>query len=132
MFSGLSGAAYASLAGTELVNLLKAPLPVAASSPKDEEVKEQTRRLRRNVGTAMEQGHAYKGFVRVKPQTKKNKLLRVPFSSRGDVASLLTDDSSDHSAKTTKASKTEDFKHAVLHLTPLKSAEDQVTHFVAM
>lgn len=74
-WSGLSGAAHASLAGIELVNLLKAPLPVSASSSKDEEVKEQTRRLRRNVETAMEQGHAYKGFVRIKPQTKKNKLL---------------------------------------------------------
>ncbi|GAA5985277.1 hypothetical protein JCM10908_002599 [Rhodotorula pacifica] len=106
---GLSRSAHASLAGTKLVDLLKAPLPTSASSPKDEEVKEQTRRLRANVGTAMEQGHAYKGFVRMKPQTK-NKLL----------------------GKATKSSKPEDFKHAVLHLTPLKSAEGKITHYVAI
>ncbi|GAA5977402.1 hypothetical protein JCM10908_004965 [Rhodotorula pacifica] len=107
---GLSRSAHASLAGTELVDLIKAPLPTSATSPKDEDVKEQTRRLRRNVGMAMEQGHAYKGFIRIKPQAKKNKLL----------------------GKATKPSEPEDFQHAVLHLTPLKSAEGKITHFVAI
>lgn len=76
---GLSGSAHASLAGTELVDLLKAPVPASASSPQEEEVKEQTRRLRRNVSAALQQGHAYKALVRIKPQKKKNKLMYVPF-----------------------------------------------------
>ena len=72
----------------------------------------------------------------IRPRQAADEKEQAPVSgtspSRDTVAPLLILVHFERSAKTTKASKTEDFKHAVLHLTPLKSAEDQVTHFVAM
>lgn len=75
--TGLSRTAYSSLAGTELVKLLAAPVTDSATSPKDELIKEQTRRLRRNVEMAIEQGHACKNFVRIKEQNKSKFLCGV-------------------------------------------------------
>lgn len=94
-----------------------------------EEEKDQTRRLRRNVRLAVDNGHGWKGLVGLQPSPRS---CCASFAVSSSTTDPLTAGRSDAARSGRHKHGEQTARETVLHLTPLCNKEGKVEALVAV